>query len=57
MFGQRVQAEMFEDMVAVGAIHRAANSIVQSFDNPASCRMTVTFAPSVPLYFVRLEFF
>jgi len=35
MFDEHVQAEMLEDMVAVGATNGAANSVVQSFDHSA----------------------
>jgi hypothetical protein len=33
MFDEHVQAEMFEDMVAISATNRAANRVVQSFDD------------------------
>lgn len=35
MFDEHVQAEMFEDMVAVCATSSSANGVVQSFDNSA----------------------
>src|SRR3972149_2331678 len=36
MFDEDMQAEMLEDMVAIGAANGAADSIVQSFDDCAS---------------------